>query len=330
MLSLLYDALEKRGLQVSSFSPRKLLFQHWDVWHLHWPQDIVSGKGTGSAIVRLVKFWLALKLARFKKVKIFWTVHNLRPHERDHPLLERVYWHIFLPNVDGIICMSDAGRELLIAEQPRAKSIRMFTVPHGHYKGAYPDAMSKDQARRALGLSPDSFVVTYIGQIRPYKGVSRLIRRFVEANMEDAQLLVAGRPANEAIKGEIEQAAGRGSNVSLFLDFVEKNDLQKYLRAADLVALPYTEILNSGSSILALSFDRPVLAPNRGALAELRNIVGPDWVRLYNGELSSETIRSAVQWTKMRQITPNAIVPLEALDWNSIAEMMVRTFSFDL
>jgi beta-1,4-mannosyltransferase len=41
------------------------------------------------------------------------------------------------------------------------------------------------------------------------------------------------------------------------------------MRAADLIALPYKEILNSGSAILALSFDRPILVPAAGALAEL-------------------------------------------------------------
>src|SRR5262249_15142678 len=96
---LLYRSMEKLGVQVTNFTVRRLLFESWDIWHLHWPEHLLLAPKTSSVLIRLFKFLVKLKLARTKNTKIFWTVHNLRPHERDRALLEKVFWWIFLPNI---------------------------------------------------------------------------------------------------------------------------------------------------------------------------------------------------------------------------------------
>jgi len=325
--ALLYDAMEKLGVLVTGYSRRKLLRESWDVWHLHWPAEYtVNGRNGVYIARRLLWFWLALKVARFKQTKIFWTVHNIWPHERNHPVLERIFWRMFLPNIDGIICLSESGKKELFRAHPQTQSVPTFTIPHGHYRGVYPDAMSKEQARAALDIPADDFVAVFIGQIRPYKGVSRLIRSFVDAQLANSQLLVAGA-ASESMERELAEASGSSAGVRLALGFVNLRDIQKYLRATDLVILPFTEILNSGSAILALSFDRPILVPASGALAELREIVGSDWVRLYDGEINAGIIASAVQWTKARQVQPGARAPIDALNWDGIARRTIQAFS---
>src|SRR6185295_13033913 len=124
------------------------------------------------------------------------------------------------------------------------------------------------------------------------------------AQITNAKLIVAGSAADDVAR-DITKVSEANSNVRLFLEFVNQNDIQKYLRAADLVILPYTQILNSGSAILALSFDRPILVPARGALSELRYVVGPDWVSLYEDQLNPEIVRAAIQWTKAREAQPD-------------------------
>jgi beta-1,4-mannosyltransferase len=310
VLSLLYDSLEKSGVHVSSFSKRKLLQESWDVLHLHWPtENIVGRKYVRDVIPRLLIFWTMLKVARFKKTKIFWTAHNIEPHEQKHPLLERVFWRVFLPNVDGIICMSQTGKQELFRHHPETQSIPIFTIPHGHYRGAYPDEMTEDEARTALGLPSDDFVAVFLGQIRAYKGVERLIRCFIEAQITNAKLIVAGSAADDVAR-DITKVSEANSNVRLFLEFVNQNDIQKYLRAADLVILPYTQILNSGSAILALSFDRPILVPACGTLIELGEIVGPNWVTA-NSTLTLFALRSG----GLKLVRSKTMLMLPFLHW---------------
>ena len=67
-----------------------------------------------------------------------------------------------------------------------------------------------------------------------------------------------------------------------------------HLAAADVIALPYRAILNSGSALYALSVGRPVIAPQLGSLPELAAEAGTDWVEFYEGEFSAEKLRSAL------------------------------------
>ena len=50
----------------------------------------------------------------------------------------------------------------------------------------------------------------------------------------------------------------------LALRYIPDAELQVWLRAADVVVLPFRDILTSGSAILALSFGRAVVAPALG------------------------------------------------------------------
>jgi glycosyltransferase involved in cell wall biosynthesis len=58
-------------------------------------------------------------------------------------------------------------------------------------------------------------------------------------------------------------------NVRLFLDFVTGHAVQYYLNAADILVLPYTDMINSGSYVLGLSFGCCMVVPLEGAVAEL-------------------------------------------------------------
>ena len=82
------------------------------------------------------------------------------------------------------------------------------------------------------------------------------------------------------------------------------------------MVFPYSEILNSGSAILALSYDRPIAVPNLGALPELRRMVGDRWVLGYEGEIDGRILADALAWAENTARPPRA--PLEPLDWPAI------------
>jgi len=325
---LLYHAMMGLGIEIGCFSTNRLLFEYCDIWHLHWPaEDVLNRTNRFGTVINLFKFWAKLKIARAKGTLVVWTVHNVGPHERSHPRLESIFWPIFLGNLDGIICMSASGRSQLYDRHPSAATKPLFIIPHGHYRDAYPASVSRDQARRALGLKRDEFIAVFLGMIRAYKGVPHLIRCFKAAQLTDARLLVAGKPLNDIIARELNDMAGSGTSVKLFLDFIDQNDIQKFLRAADLVILPYEEISNSGSAILALSFDRPILVPAKGALKELHQTVGPGWIYSYEGRLTPQIIQDAFEWAKMRQNREQCCTPMEEFNWERIAKMTLEAFS---
>lgn len=210
------------------------------------------------------------------------------------------------------------------AQFPALRSSPGVVIPHGHYRGSYPNTVSKSEARQLLGISAQETLLLFFGTISPYKNVPHLIRTFCRAALKDTTLLVAGHPGEKEERRVKDALVGDG-RVQLHLERIPEESVQIFFAAADLVVLPFTEIANSGSVMLALSFNRPVLVPAMGAMPELRKIVGSEWVYAYERELSAETLKAAVLWAQetVRNARPN----LDAFDWDDIARETFTIYS---
>ncbi len=314
---LLNTHLAKEGVQVQSAVPWRLLRGSGDVWHVHWPDYPFNQRGAAQAALRARAFLGFAGTARRRGMRLIWTVHNLQSHDGQHAELERDFWMAFLPLVDGLIHLSHAGRAAAEVRYPELIGRPAWVIPHGHYRGEYDTPMDRHSARTRLKLPAHAPVVLFSGRIRPYKNVPALIRAFAALPDRSARCLITGATSSATVRTEIELLARGDDRVTLDLRHLPRTELAATFRAADLVVLPYREILNSGSALLALSLDRPVLVPNRGALAELADTVGPAWVRTYNGDLSPAILASALDWA--RQAPRGEVAPLDSLAWPAIA-----------
>ena len=322
--SLLYQHLSALGAEVLDFSPLMLLCSSKAIWHLHWPERMLNRRSGTAAALRAAALLVLAFLARLRKTRLIWTVHNLYPHEFDHPWVGRWFWPLFIRQLSGFIALSTLGKRLVEERHPRLRRIPGFIIPHGHYRGAYPDSVSQADARAELGLPPDAEVAAFVGLIRPYKNVPHLVDTFRQIPGERAWLLIAGQPYERALRETLLKAAGAVPRVHLALDFLPETALQIYLRAADLVVLPFSEILNSGSALLALSFDRPILVPRRGAVADLEDELGPKWVRAYTGVLTPDLLAGALEAAHRQP--PGRCEALGRFGWESLAERTLEAF----
>lgn len=320
-ITQLYTHLTNIGAEVTNFSPFATVKEPFDVWHMHWPENRLIDPNPLWAGAQAARLLTEMQAARLRGTKIVWTAHNLKQHEGRHPRLEPHFWWHFVRLLDGWIALSPAGQKLAEEKFPYLKNVPCFIVPLGHYRGHYQDTATPHSARRALGLSGAARVVSFVGHIRAYKNVPHLVKTFRQLPGDDA-LLIVGRTKDAWLKREIEDAAGADPRVKLFLEFVPNDDLQLYLRASDLVALPYQDILNSSSAVLALSFDVPALVPARGAMGDLQRYAGREWVKTFQGELSAETLAGALEWAA----EPRAALNLEGLSWNVIAQKTLSAY----
>lgn len=322
--SQLYDGLHAAGIRVYESSVRRLLFKPGvDIWHIHWPENVLKSPSTLKATFKLLRLHLLLVCARLRGIRVVWTVHNLAPHESHHPRLERQLWRNFLPSVDAIINLNASGYSQTIARFPELAKRPHFVIAHGHFHGLYPDTISRGQARAQLGVGVANYVAAFVGQIRPYKNVPQLVQAFRKLQGDSYRLIIAGRSKSSVLRQSILDAGQRDSRIRTNLAYIESTEMQTYLRAADLIVLPYEDILNSGAAILALSFDRPVLVPDKGSLRELQDAVGKDWVFLYQGHLTDTVLREAMQWAKpYRQSRPN----LKDFSWPGIIQATQQAY----
>lgn len=315
--------MERAGAQVAEFTPRRALSGRYDVWHVHWPDDFLSIRSPVRAVGYVVAELVLMGLARLRGTRIVWTVHDLGPHESPHPWLEPLFWRAFVPMVDGFVTLSDHARDAAQAQFPALQRRPSAVVPHGHYRPAYPDPVPQIEARRVLDISPGAPVLAYVGRIRPYKNVPTLVRTFRAWDAPDARLLVAGNPSSDAVRRAVDDAAAGESRVRLDLRFVPDDEMPLVLGAADVVVLPYADILHSGSALLALSFDRPVLLPGDGAMPELRDAVGDVWVRTYD-DLTPDVLCDAATWARETPRPDRA--PLDALDWDRLGRRTLALY----
>jgi glycosyltransferase involved in cell wall biosynthesis len=320
----LNTALRRLDLTIEPASFKRLASGKYDIWHLHWPERAVAHPSFARAVARSIRLLALLLLARARKVRIVWTVHNLRSHERPHALLEKAYSTLFPRLVDGFLCLSESSRAEVLHQVPALRHKPGFVTRHGHFRDDYPVAEDPAKTRALLGISSDQRIILYVGTIRGYKNVPHLIETFRSAPLARAKLVVAGKPFEDGIGRAVRLAAEGDGNVQLLLKRLAPQEIANYLAAADLAVLPFDEILNSGSAILCLSFNLPVLVPRKGSMAELQSMFGDSWVRTYEGNLTPSELGEALTWAS--QARPER-VPLEELNWDTIARKTKEAFA---
>lgn len=107
--------------------------------------------------------------------------------------------------------------------------------------------------------------------------------------VDDARvtLRIVGNPATPQMRSLVEDACTQDPRISALLAYVEEPVLAREVSEAELVVLPYRQMHNSGTLLLALSLARPVLAPWSESNAAIAEEVGPGWVFLYEGEFDA-------------------------------------------
>ena len=273
--------LEERGVTVSADptgSRRVLpiveaLRRHGrpDVIHIHWTEPYIAGGSSKVSRVKAQRTLVELRLAKRAGVGLVWTAHDLFRHDRREDPNELAFMRSLFELADTVIVHCRAAADSLLQTLGVDESGRdkMAIIPHGHYQGAYPDKVTREEARARLDLPHEAKVISFVGWVRSYKGVWELYEAFTALDEPNARLVIAGQAVDGAYAARLTAAAKGDERIHLSLGFVPDEDLQLYLRAADVVAAPFLEIFTSGSVLLAMSFERAVIAPRRGCVTDV-------------------------------------------------------------
>ncbi|AWH38895.1 GDP-mannose--glycolipid 4-beta-D-mannosyltransferase [Stenotrophomonas sp. ZAC14D1_NAIMI4_6] len=281
--------------QYRYFSWRTALLGRYQVFHVHWPEQLVRAPGALTQIVKRILFRLLLLRFKLSGIAVVRTLHNLQPHEEGDSVERRLLGKL------------DAATQLNIrlnAATPMDESTGV-TILHGHYIGRYPGVEPTDvRVGRLL----------YFGLIRPYKGVERLLDIFQSIQDDTKTLRVVGRPTPE-LRSLIEAVCEQDERVSARLQFVPDDVLASEIYASELVVLPYKEMHNSGAILVALSLARPVLAPRSPTNELLAEEVGPGWVNMFDGDLSEAKLLAVLEEVRSLQRNPPK---LSGRDWGVV------------
>lgn len=332
-LTCLWSAVRAFGVEIEAFELRELMPQVKagkalaDVIHINWVHRFCKfdrdrpGESVRFALRRLRDFYIL----RSKGYQLVWTVHNTLSHDCIAPRFEQCFRWAFSRLCSDIIVMSEYSKQEFVRLYGRRD--RIHVVPHGNYIGAYANHMSREEAREKLKIAPQQKVLLYFGQVKPYKGVDHLLAAFGQLHDPDAVLLIAGSCRDADLSNTIHQAAEVDPRILSRLEFIPDDDIQLYMNACDWVVLPYQAILNSGSALLALSYRRPVIVPQRGALTELV-VAGQHGLHYTQDSKLVEALQQALttSLTQWQEMCSHAYQRAQEYDWSKIGKQIYQIY----
>lgn len=207
--------------------------------------------------------------------KIVMTAHNVNTRKRDSTdtLLNRLTLRVQYRLADHIFVHTEKMKlELLEDYGVGASSVSV--IPFGINNSVPVTALTREEARRQLGLANEAKVLLFFGRIAPYKGLKYLVQAFqrLAPAHPDLRVVIAGRPkrdGEEYLKAIQDSLSDEDrARIVQKIEFVPDEQTELYFKAADALVLAYTDIAQSGVLFLAYSFGLPVIAADVGSLKD--------------------------------------------------------------
>jgi len=182
----------------------------------------------------------------------------------------RIQYHL----ADHIFVHTEKMKSELL-QHFRVRERAITVIPFG-INDSVPDTnLTSEQAKARLGIQDSEKTILFFGNIGPYKGLEFLVAAFqrIAAGDPAYRLILVGNltkgcePYLDEIQRTIHRGAGR-KRIIQRIEYIPDEESEVYFKAADVLALPYTEVSQSGVLVLGYSFGLPVIASDVGSLRE--------------------------------------------------------------
>lgn len=318
-----------------------------DIVHLHWPEihyarlgamvgmrgrvnRIASRFGLYGVMRGLYLPWLFtfVFLCRIFGVRLVWTIHDLYPHPQT---IQQHYWAdavargFLMRSIDALILNCPGALTVATAEFGRPK--RAFTASLGGYRNFYPDNVTKEYARRMLGLAPEDRVLLCFGGIRLTRNPLQVAQIVHASSDPHLHLLIAGETGSadaSGIRHALETMASVDHRIRCDLHIIPNERIQVYFKACDWVVTPGVQHLTSAVIVLGLDYGCPIVASNFGCSSEMVGDAG----FLYD-ETSPTGLTDALQAAlnaDADEYRRRAIARARHLDWKWPAIVMMNAY----
>ena len=269
-VDLLYDALAPHGVRrvpdVTVPAPGPPAGRPAvDVWHLHWADTFWRAKGDTFVrqALRIARLRALLRQLRSAGVRVVWTSGDSRDGEigaADHMGFRMLY-----ELADLRIFTSQSAR--LDAAARYGDGDDSIVMPLGPHP-TLPDAASRAEIRRALGVPPACRALLCFGDLRASNGFDLALAALDHLPRGVYRLLIAGCPVTP-FGTTLTRTAGSRRGVHLVASHLDAQHLSDLLCASDLVLFPARSVTESSRALQALSYGRALVTTDRPYFREL-------------------------------------------------------------
>ncbi len=220
-----------------------------------------------------IQYFAMMSYAKYLGIPVCLTIHDVLTMESmyiDPAAIELLY------SLGDSFIVGNEGEKEKLQFYFNVKKESIVVAPHGPYTMFDNHKYEPESAKKELGLDGKT-VVLFFGQIRPNKGLKHLIKSLPlisEKNKDvilyiSTDLHLSTPELNEYLK-RIE-STGTGANIRIVREYIPSSEIEKVFKAADVVALPYTQVSQSGVLNLAFAFKKPVIVSDVFSEASIIN-----------------------------------------------------------
>ena len=300
------------------------------------------------------RFWMPFMAPCFSTIhryvqknqhtKIIGLTDNVIPHEKGflNKMLTKLFTGYFIHSCHAYMVMSRSVEKDL---RQFTDSQRIKYIEHPIYD-TYGEKVSRDIALSTLQLptselplsttrnlkstiqTPKSAIGRYIlffGFIREYKGLDILLEAMAMENVRKTgvKLIVAGEFYEDATRYQsIISEKKIADNVLLHTNYIATEQVKYYFGAADLIVQPYKTATQSGISLVAYHFEKPMVVSNVGGLPEIVPHGKAGYVVEPNPQAVADAIADFYEKGRYDDFTETLIEKKKEFSWAKVTETL--------
>ncbi|WP_256873438.1 glycosyltransferase family 4 protein [Pseudomonas taiwanensis] len=273
--------------------------------------------------------FLTCLLSKASGLKLIATVHDVEAFAGSS---SKCIQTAIFKLADELIVHNDfSKKELENSIKDINKHIKIATIPHGNYIN-FCNPQDKLYSRNKLGLPTDSKIILFFGQIKKVKGLDILIRSLplILEREPQAKLLIAGKVWKDSFDSysELIEELNLSQSILSRIEYIPDDEVDNYYSAADVIALPYKKIYQSGVLLMAMSYGAITVSPRLPPMEEIIT----DTVNGYlfspgdHVDLAKKIVQSLKSDDQVR-ISKSALSKVTSdHDWKIIAEMHMQVY----
>jgi glycosyltransferase involved in cell wall biosynthesis len=285
-----------------------------DLLHLHWPEWLAfDDLPTHRSIVEEVTA---------RRIPVVWTAHNLTPHEKRPDAFDPIY-DLWAATADAIIHHSHTGMERFRERYPSSDGALHVVIPHGHFGELWSDHLddtAREEAERALGLSPCDLRIGIVGAPRREKLVTEFLRGVAACSRDDIQVACWSLSDTDDVPDDPHIVVAEPYEMTDSAAYAQR------LAVCDLLAMPFDpegEMLATGTVFDAVGLGMPVLRSDWSFLVEVLGDAGIDVGH------TAESVAAALDGLdpeRVRAARRAAVVKRDELTWDVISARTLALF----
>jgi len=199
----------------------------------------------------------------------------------------------------------------------------------------FNSSITKELARKKLGLTPNTNLVVYTGKLSAEKGIDTLLN--AASMLKDVQIIIVGSSTEHDNEKWRKFADEIGANNVNFVGFVPPHEISSYLKSADVLVLPQSSKTMHSTYYTSplklfeyMASERPITASRLPVLQEI--LVDEQNALLYTADdpvaLAEAVKRLMADAQLCRKLSEQASKDVQHYTWIHRAEHILQAIGF--